>query len=246
MKRKVFIVAIVLVVFCACFYFYNNSSYLVLSKLPKNAKFSLGKLTYRVYLFGLFPVAQAQINFENKKEYQGREVYYLSASAESLKIISNLFYASASSESYINIEDNNPVFFRQKIIVKGKADVVKEARYDQKNGIMIINDVKREILPNTQDALSAIFNLRRMDFNVIKDFEIVLNTNQKNYVLKGVSELKDGLVLLKGDIRRKDKNNPYHRSQIGMVLLPEKGNLPVSIKVFASGILITAKLIKSE
>ncbi len=241
MKRKILIALMAFVVFCVCLYFYNNNPSVIMSKLKKAEAISLGKLTYRVYFLGIFPVAQAEIDFGKKEVYQGKKVYHLSANAESLKIISNVFCASASLDSYVDAVDNNPLFFKQKIVVKGKSDVVKEAFYDQKNGIMTIRDVRREIPPDTQDALSAIFNLRRMDFNQVKFFQIVLNTNQKNYLLKGTAQLKNDLVFLKGDIRRKDKN-PYHRSQISMVLLREKENLPVSIKVFASGILITAKL----
>ncbi len=246
MKRKILVTLVSVVIFCLSFYFYNNNPSVIISKLKKSGAISSGSLVYRVYFLGIFPVAQAQIDFSRQEEYQGKKVYHLSAKAENLKIISGIFHASASFESYVDLKDNNPLIFRQKISVKGKPDVVKEAFYDQKNGIMTIGDVKRDIPPNTQDALSAIFNLKRMDFNNTKDFEIILNTNQKNYRLKGDSQIKNGLVFLKGDIRRKDKNNPYHRSQINMVLLEEKENLPVSIKVFASGILITAKLTETK
>ncbi len=241
MKRKILITLMAFVSFCVCFYFYNNNSSFIVPKFKRMGASSLDKLTYRVYFLGVFPVAQAEINFGKREEYQGKQVYHLSARAESLKIISNVFNASAVSESYVNVQDYNPLLFRQKISIQGKPDDIKEALYDQKNGIMTIRNVRRDIPPNTQDALSAIFNLRRMDFKQTKDFQIILNTNQKNYILEGLAQQKNGLVFLKGDIRRKDKN-PYHRSQISMVLLPEKENLPVLIKVFASGVLITVKL----
>jgi ribosomal protein L21 len=79
-----------------------------------------------------------------------------------------------------------------------------------------------------------------------------INTNQKNYSLKGTVVPKEissagrryKVYLLKAEIKRRDKNNPYHRSKITMVVLRKDRNIPILIKVFASGALINAKLIE--
>ncbi|MDD5155742.1 MAG: DUF3108 domain-containing protein, partial [Candidatus Omnitrophica bacterium] len=140
--------------------------------------------------------------------------------------------------------------FKQRVTMAGRQETVKEVYYDQDNGIMSISGVKRQILPDTQDPLSAIFNLRRMQLDKIKEVEMNINTNQKNYILKGTVSLRQvsvgnkpcNIAVVKATIRRRDKNNPYHQSQLTMVLLPDKENIPVLIRVFASGMLINARL----
>jgi hypothetical protein len=49
-------------------------------------------------------------------------------------------------------------------------------------------------------------------------------------------------ALIEAGIRRRDKD-PYHKSNVTIVLLEGRENIPVFIKVFASGALLTAKLI---
>jgi hypothetical protein len=129
-------------------------------------------------------------------------------------------------------------------------NINKEVYYDQKNGIMTLNNIRHQIPPHTQDPLSLLFNTMRMDFDKVEEIEMNINTNQKNYILKGIATQEDiiinkktyRIVLAKAEIKRRDKN-PYHKSNISMVLLNEKENIPILIKVFASGILINAKLI---
>lgn len=229
----------------------NNNPKIIISSLVKNGDIKQGDLIYKVNLFGVVPMANAILKSESIEEYSDQKVYHLSAVAQSLGIISKFFSGSAVIDSYVETQELNPALFKQTLIVRGKQDIKKEVFYDQKNNIMSIAGVKRQIFPNTQDPLSAIFNLRRIDFNTIKKFEMNINTNQKNYILEAKADLKDisvdkktyKIVYLTGEIRRRDKN-PYHKSNVKMVLLKkEEENTPILIKVFASGIFINAKLI---
>jgi hypothetical protein len=148
------------------------------------------------------------------------------------------------------MEQFNPIIFRQKLIISGKQDIDKEVTYDQKNGVMSLGGVKRKILTNTQDPLSAIFNVRRMDLDKFREFRMNVNTNQKNYIIKCKATWQDipvdkriyRIILAKAEIARSDEN-PYHRANITMILVRKIENIPVLIKVFAGGILINAKLI---
>jgi hypothetical protein len=54
------------------------------------------------------------------------------------------------------------------------------------------------------------------------------------------------LAVAEGRIRRRDKSNPYHQSQVTVIFWEDRANLPIFIKAFASGGLITAKLIEIE
>lgn len=239
------------IILLSIFVFYNNNNpKIVISSLLKKGNIKRGDLIYRLNLFGIIPVANAILKAECIEEYNGQKVYHLTASASLLEWISKFFQGYALLDSYIDRETCNPVLFKQKMIIPGKGAIDKEVVYDQKKAIMTIAGVRRQIYPNTQDPLSIIFNIRRMNFANTKKLEMNINSNQKNYVLKGRVEHKGisvnkkihKTVFLKADIRRRDKN-PYHQSKITVVFLNEEENTPILIKVFASGILINAKLI---
>jgi len=242
-----FIIIVLLLVFAA----YNNSNPKAInSRLARKGDIRSGELTYRVYLLGIVPVGEATLYAPKREEYKGQKVFHLSAYARSLKLFLKFFSGEANLDSYIDTQEFNPILFKQRIIVSGKPDINKEIVYDQKNGIMSIGDIRRQILPNTNDPLSVVFKLRGIDFDKVKELELNLNTNQKNYIMKGTATQQDILInnrplkitVLKADISRRDKN-PYHKSNITMILLKEEENIPVLIKVFASGMFINAKLV---
>lgn len=223
----------------------------IILTLNKKGPLQAGDLKYRIYLFGVLPIGDAVLTKEKQQEYEGRSVYHLSASVQSSKAFSLFFSGSATVDSYVDAKLLCPLLFRQKLSISGKPDAVKEVFYDQKNLVMTTAGRQRLILPETQDPLSAVFNIRRMDFNQVKDIEMNINTNQKNYLLKG-KVTSEGLSVNKKiykvawasvEIRRREKN-PYHKSRVTMVFLEDNTNIPILIRVFASGVLINAKLIE--
>ena len=249
--RKIILVFLIIVILVSAFVYRNNNNLnTLISALPDRGDIQSDTLRYRVYLWGIFPLGEAVFSNKGIEEYRGEKVYHLSVTAQSLKILSRFFKGYATLDSYVDIRDSNPILFKQKLVVTGKKEINKEIIYDQTRGIMSMAGVKRQILPNTQDPLSAIFNIRRIDFDKMKDIQMNINTNQKNYILKGKTELKSlsinkiiyKIALAKAEIKRSE-DSPYHQSNIEMVLLQETENLPILIKVFASGALINARLI---
>lgn len=250
--KKIFFIFCILILLPVFIVVYNNNAKIIISKISCAPAYKSGirvsSLEYRIYLLGVIPVGQAAIT-ESIDEYNGQKVYHLNATAGNLKILSKFFSGSALLDSYVDMAKGNPIIFRQKLKVTGRKDIDKEAIYDQASGFMSIAGVRRQIFPDTQDPLSAVFNLRRMDFSKAKGIEININSNQKNYILRGVATPKDitinktvyKAVFLKAEISRRDKN-PYHKSKVDIVLVNEKQNIPVLIKVFAGGILIKARL----
>lgn len=248
--KKILLIAVAAIILVSAYSYYsNNSQTAIISGLIRKSGFRPGDLEYRVNLLGVIPVGTAVLGTGEPEEYNRKKAYHLTASAASAKILSKFFSANAGLDSYIDTETLAPMLFKQKIAISGKQNIEKEAIYDQNAHIMSLAGVKREILPDTQDPLSAIFNLRHMDLDKIKDFELNINTNQKNYILKGKVSLREIAVnkkiyrtaLIEAGIRRRDKN-PYHQSRLTIVLLREKENIPILIRVFASGMLITANL----
>jgi len=227
----------------------NNDLKIILTNLTAKTDIKPGTLEYRINFLNILPVGSARFMPETEDAYSGKKILRLQAEAESIRLISPLFKAKAVIESLIDPKSGNPYIFKQKIEISGKPNAIKEVEYDQKNNVMKIAGSSRSTLADTQDPLSAIYNLRRMDFDNVKNFEMNINTNQKNYILTGSAapgEVKLGnkvyrLAILMAEIKRRDKN-PYHKSIVSMVLLKDAKNLPLLIKVFSSGALINVKL----
>ncbi len=251
--KKFFAIILLLILFFVSGSLYINRPKAIITNLIKDKDAAGKKLTYIVSIFAVLPVARAEFSSRVIEDYdgtKGNQVYHFSAQARNLGIYSRFFQGQAVLDSYVDALTFNPFLFTQRICLPGKKDAVKEAYYNQLEHIMSLAGEKRQILPDTQDPLSAIFNIRRMDFTKTREFELNINTNQKNYLLKGTAELKSLLVrgkkieivIVDADIARREKS-PYHKSSIRMVLWRDKGNLPVYIKVFASGFLLTSRLV---
>ncbi|MDD5245835.1 MAG: DUF3108 domain-containing protein [Candidatus Omnitrophica bacterium] len=254
MKRFLAIILVVLVLMVMASYQNNNNLKLIISHLAFNNFIKNGELSYQVALFNVVPAAEAVFKDKAGEDFKGGKVTHLSAEAKTSSIVSRFFSARAGLDSYINPANGNPLLFTQEIKT-GKSDALKkEIYYDQNKHIMTIGGEERTILPDTHDPLSLMHKLRRMDFEKNRNFEMNINTNQKNYVLTArvtprevsFDKKRYQLFLLKGDIKRRDKN-PYHKSYITIYFLKhEDVNLPILVKVFASGVLINVKLIKVQ
>jgi hypothetical protein len=248
--KKVFFIVLIVFLFLFFKWQMNNNPSLIISKAIKNKNIVSGNLKFRVYLLGIIPIGEAIFESEKIEEYKGMKVYHLNASAHPLKLYSKLLKGYVVLDSYIDMQKLSPVLFKQKLESPGKENPNKEVFYDLKNNTMTLNGVVRQIYPNTQDPLSAVFNLKRMNFSSTKTIEFNINTNQKNYILNGTANEKNILVnkelfkivTVNAEIKRRDKD-PYHKSNIDLVLLKGEQNIPILIKVFASGALITAKLV---
>jgi len=247
------ILYLIIVLLCAWGWVtYSNHPKVIMNRLDI-ADITLGKgsLHYRLYAFGLLPVGDAVMYTPVSEDFKGVAVHHLRARATTLPYLKFIISGLVELDSYVDLKTLNPLLFRQRFFVKNKTDSLKEAWYDQQAGEMTLKGVRRQILPDTQDHLSAIYRLRRSNLSALKEFDMNINTNQKNYSLKGsVQETQAisvrgksyALLTLQAQVSRRDKN-PYHRSRMSMVMLKDKSNLPILIKVFASGGIIHARLI---
>lgn len=248
--RKLIFIVFALILFLIFINWYNSRPEVIISRVVKNKDIQTGQLRYKIYLMKILPVGEAILGAAKIEDYNDQKVYHLTATASNSKLFSKFFQAQAFLDSYVDMQEFYPMLFKQRIVIQGKPDLYREVFYDQANGTMSLEGVRRQIYPNTQDPLSAIFNVRLMDFEKIDKLEIGLNTNQKNYILKGTAKTQSIAVgnniykvaLLEANIGRRDKNR-YHKSTISMVLLEEADNVPILINVFARGVLITARLI---
>jgi len=252
MKRAAVVIAIIALLVVSI-YKYNTNSLTAISCIKGNTASEPAKLIYRLYFLGVIPLGDAVFNKAQKETIAGVKVYHLNASASTLKAYSKLGSASAVIDSYIDINTGNPLLFKQKVVSPGKEAADKEVVYDQKNNVMTMAGERRTILPDTQDPLSLIFNIRRLNLANVGKAEYQMNTNQKNYVFSAFFREKSissggkqyKLAIMDSTIKRKDKN-PYHQTSISVVFLQDKYNIPLSIRVFSSGILVSARLVGAE
>ncbi len=251
MRKLLFTIIAVVILSSIFLFYYNNSPKIIFSSLARKTNAQAKELIYRVNFFGILPVADAILKVERLEEYNGQKVYHLSATANSLRWYTKMYNAYAILDSYADINTHDPILFRQKAVIANEKVINKEVYYDQKNGIMTLNNIRRQIPPHTQDPLSLLFNIMHMDFDRAEGLEMNINTNQKNYVIKGLKRSRDmsidkkayKLVFLNADIERREKS-PYHQSKISIVFCRGKENIPILIKVFASGAFLSAKLIE--
>jgi len=248
-----FLILVSLIISVTGFNAYNDNPKVIIGKVFKNSVVFSQKLTYRVYAFGLFPVGDAILYAPTLERINDDEFYHLTAQAKTTLLVSSFLKGQAVLDSYIDRNTYLPVKFKQKVDLLGKPSQEKEVVYDQKSGEMVLNGVKRQILPNTHDPLSLMFSLRRIDFLRTREFEMYLNTNQKNYVFKGaaansqevvISNQRYELEFLKAQIFRKDKNS-FHRTNISSLFLKSSGSeefIPVWIKIFSSGYYMVIRL----
>jgi hypothetical protein len=256
MKRIPLLILVILVVLTVFLNLKNNNPKgpLVIL-LNKQGIQEAKRLTYRLYLFGMLPIADAVFEYKGQEEYLNKEAYHIKVTARNLDYLSFAVKGSAVLDSYIDVKDGNPFFFRQELKISGKADVIREIRYDQKEHIMYLNGERRKILSDTQDPVSGLFfKIREIDFNKRNDLEININTNQKNYIFVAKADKsyltargsKHGVINLSGEVKRQEENNPYHRSKVSMVLATEKKNIPLLIRVFTAGLPVNIRLINIE
>ena len=252
MKKIILSLVVILVVFCIFGVWKNGRHENIIAKLGERALLPEERgLKYRVYFFGIIPMGEGIIEPAKSDYFQEKKAYYLKGAATNLAIFNRIFAASAVIESYVDSDKLTPFIFKQKTKLANWPQMYKEVTYDQTNNVMTLNGVKRKILPDTYDPISAIYAIRKRDLSGVKEIELNINTNQKNYVLSAALEHKEinikgdkyNLVFAKADIRRRDKNNPYHQTKLDMVILKGKENTPVLIRVFNSGLLIYARLI---
>lgn len=251
--KKVIIAILVIVTAGLLISAYQNNPKTILDKIDVVRLESQSKqLMFKVYFLGIFPLGKAVIEDNGLVRFEGKDLYLLSARAGSGGFVSRLYPFSAHIDSYLELKTFLPVIFTEKLKTKDKV-IAREARYNQADNIMEIAGQRRNILPETYEPLSALCRLRRLDLEKISNFDLNINTNQKNYAFSGDItkediRLKDSTVKiyrLKGKIFRRDKNL-YHQSQLEFVLLGNGQKTPIFIKVFASGVLITARLARTD
>jgi len=211
-------------------------------------------IAFKANFFGFFCLAEAELKDMGEELYQGRKVYRLEGVARATQFISRFYDAHVEIDSVIDKNKLHSLRFTQALVFPDKPKEEKVVFYDQENNIMELRGVKRSILPDTQDPLSAMYYIQRQELELGKEFDININTNNKNYrfyikVIKKeeyvIGGKKAGAWILQGEIRRRDKS-PRHSSAITLWVLDGPYKLPFLVKIITSVGPITAWLVKVQ
>lgn len=253
MKRILALILMVSIIASVVSYRKNNDVRSLLAHFSQDDLDSAQVLSYRILLFGCIPVGSAVLYMAQPAEYKGKPVYHVYLEADSASELSWLYVASIRADSYVNRQTYLPEAFTQKIFVKGKQSTERGVVYAQDEQTMSVEGETRTIAGNTHDPLSAILRISRMDYDQLKDLELNINTNQKDYRLTGTAERADalvnrmarGMITVSADVKRRS-DNPYHQSHIEIIMASGKKNIPVLIRSFASGFLVTSRLTSAQ
>jgi len=226
----------------------------IATRLIKSGNLEVKELNLSLKYMKLIPLGAASLKNLGIGKYKGKDVYHLTAEANTLPFISGIFKARARVDSFVDIDYLHSLAFLQHLEVSNKEDEDKEIIYDQTKNIMYFEGKKRVIFPHTQDPLSAIFYIQEENLILDKEIKLFINTNQKNYdlearVIDKKSYLIDGkeaiIWLVEASIRRHDKS-PRHSSKLRIWFLEAKNNIPLLIKVTANIGSITAYLVDAQ
>jgi hypothetical protein len=247
MKRKQ--VLFVLVISFICFLLIlqrlsRNSPLLIIQRLNLSDKpVDLTRLNYLVDYSGLLVFGRIKIENQGIEKYRGKNAYHLRGLMNTSVFVSYFSKISSEADSYIDQASLCPFEFSYALIKPGKPVEENKIFYNQKEHILESKEGLRQILPETQDFLSTFYYLQHQAFWPAKEFDLNMNTNQKNYRLylrtaaqKRYSFKDQNLLVwvLKGDIRRQDKS-PRHSMKLEVWILDTKPlKIPILIKAMTN------------
>jgi len=257
-KIFLFIILVVLAVGIGLFLTQSarNNPIAVIRKLNLDKRTQLKgyPITFRILYMGFVPVGEASVRNLGVERYKEKDAYHVSVDGKTTGFVTPLFNAAFVADSWIDKEKIHTLKFSQTLLRPDKPKDIKEVFYDQVNNVMEHKGVKRQILPDTQDPLSVMFFISRQKLALGKEFDININTNQKNYrlVLKVVKKEeyatdigKTGVWVVEGDVKRRDKSS-RHSSTMTLWLMDNSSNTPLLARVMTNGGLIVARLMNIE
>jgi hypothetical protein len=258
-KKTLFFIVIILILVFVLFILIQlnkNAPQSIIKNLDLKNRLTIeGKIMgFKANYLGFFGMGEAELRNKGDDSYQGKQIYHLEAKANVSKLLSIFFNAQARVDSYIDKNKLHSLRFSQTLILPEKPRDEKEILYDQDNNIMELRGIKRQILPHTQDPLSAMFYIQHQNFELGKEFDININTNQNNYRLSAkvikkeeyvIEDKNIGIWVVSGEVRRRDKS-PRHSLAITLWLLNNPSKTIILVKVITNIGPITLRLISIE
>ena len=158
------------------------------------------RLTYKAEWMGM-DVGFATLLVQEVTELNGKEVYHISAKAETTSLISKLFKVEDEISSYIDTKELYPVRFDKKQ-KEGKRQVDEYIDFDQQNGTAVsfsrITNQKKEFnVPKpVHDPVSCIYYFRLRDVKPSEALFTNVHLDDKNWLLE-TRIINSGIVNIK-------------------------------------------------
>ncbi|MCM8765636.1 MAG: DUF3108 domain-containing protein [Candidatus Omnitrophica bacterium] len=138
-------------------------------------------LDFQINYLNVFPIGKASYYAKGLLPYEGKNVYQLEMEAEDIIPFSWLKPAKAKMVAYLDVLELLPRYLFINIEVNKEVKEKGEIIYYPEEGYIVSEGKRYVILPSTYEPLSLIFYLMRMDFDLHKNKELNLNSNQANY-----------------------------------------------------------------
>ncbi len=227
----------------------------IIKALDKRNISEIRGLTYKLNFISIIPFGVATVENKGLLNFRGRNLRYFRGSAKALKFFSILgLNAECELESYVDPINFNAYFFQEKTKTFLKPPEHKKIIYNQEAHMMEGPEGTYPILPNTKDLLSICFYFKNQKFELGKEFEIYLNTNQKNYILNikvsdknnfNVDDKNFTVWVLESSFERYDKSASHsqHEAFLKIWILEDYENIPIRFEVETCYPLFVAYLI---
>ena len=234
-----FLILLAVVVIFSVVEIAKDSPESILKGIIKKGPLEGDAFKFKAKFLGVVTAGSAVISNEGKEAFEEKEVYHLSARGQSANWISPFFKAEALCDSYTEKNKLHSLLFKMHIVLSDHPTEDKIISYDQENLIMDTGEERRQILPNTHDPLSLMFYLRNQEFKLGKEFDLNINTNQKNYQFK--TKIVDKVTyqaadkdidvwIVKAEVKRRGKSK-RNKSSVTMWLLDNQSKTPILFKV---------------
>ena len=247
-----FLVLLAVIVIFSIIEVAKDSPTSILKGIIKKGSLEGDSVKFAAKFLGVVTAGEAIIENTGLERFKGKSAYHLVVRGQSANWIAPFFKAEAVCDSYTDKNKLHALQFKMHVVLSGHPTEDKIVSYDQKNLIMDTGEEQRQILPNTHDPLSLMFYLRNQEFSLGKEFDLNINTNQKNYQFKTkvidkktyqIGDKKIDVWIVKADVNRRGKSK-RNKSSVTMWLLDNDSKTPILFKVMTPICPIVIRLIE--
>ncbi|MBN2543530.1 DUF3108 domain-containing protein [bacterium] len=193
-KTLVFMLILLLALdFCA-----GNEAFGECGSEIDNTAFGPGEyLEFGVYL-GFINAGTATMEVDNIVEVRGNLCYHLKSTAKSNAAISVLYQVNDLVESFMDVDKLYSLRY-EKHLSEGNYKADKTVSFDQECQLAFYPKDTLQILECTQDALSALYYVRALSFDVGDTIPVPNHESKKNYPIKVIVHKRERISLPAGE-----------------------------------------------
>jgi len=148
--------------------------------LPGPLPFGVGEKMDFVVQYGVLEIGEAALEVRREKEMRGRRILEITNQARSAGWVDRIFKIRDRVQSFLDPENFHSLGFAKQLH-EGRYKREMHADYLQEEGIARYKEGEVELVPGSQDILTAIYFLRTVDLEPGTRLGIPLHDDKKNY-----------------------------------------------------------------